>query len=110
MRRLRTGGTRIRRNASEIEERGLLGGRDGLAPAGLGRALLSLLPARGVGGRGAREPPALLVGDALTLLDDEEVHEARERVREQAQVLLPITPPVPPPPPPSRPQPPPPPP
>src|SRR5260370_18582307 len=92
MRRLRTGGTRIRRYASEIEERGLLGGRDGLAPAGLGRALLSLLPAPGVGGRGAREPPALLVGDSLTPLDDEEGPPARHRGREQAPGLLPIPP------------------
>src|SRR5207247_2654981 len=76
---------------SQVEERRLFRGRDGRAPRP-DDALLSLrrpLPRR-VGGRGPGELPPFLVGDAVALLDREEIDEPREGVREQHQVPLPV--------------------
>src|SRR5439155_13229180 len=75
---------------SHVEERRLLRGRGGLATAGLGGALLPLLRPCSSAGCGPRELPALLVGDAVTLPDHEEIDETRERAREERQVPLPV--------------------
>src|SRR2546421_2938429 len=77
-----------RRLVSEVEEGGLLRGRDGLAAGGGG--LTPFLHPGGVGGGRPGKLPALLLGDALALLHDQKVHEARERVPEEADVLLPV--------------------
>src|SRR5713226_5355485 len=66
-------GVRTWGRRSYVEERWLLRRRDGLAIAGLGDVLLPLLRLCGGAGCALRELPALLVGDAVTLLDHEEI-------------------------------------
>src|SRR5207244_19736 len=72
-----------------LEQRGLAGRRRraGTAP-GLPAGPLGL---RLGGGRRPRQLPALLVRDALALLDHQQIDEARQRTAQEAEIPLPVS-------------------
>src|SRR6185369_7778047 len=81
----------VKRAEGSLEEGGLGARSRGAAAATAGGRPLLRLPRRsGRRRRRARQLPALLVGDALALLDDEQVDEPRERVAQQTEVALPV--------------------
>src|SRR5207247_9584682 len=70
-----------------LEEGGLIRAHGGAAPvlrAGLGLRLLRRLP------RDCRQLPPFLVGDAVALLDHEQIDETRKGIPQQPEVLLPV--------------------